>query len=320
MRIRSLLALAGLVLVTPLAAQRADTGARPDSAARHDSTPNADSIATGDTTFLRVQQLAANGEGEAARALVQREFEQAPTASPRFVEALYWRAVVAATAANAERDLRTLIVDYPLSPWSVEALMRLAQLEMTRRDMDQALAHLDRVLVEHPNSPQRPRASFWIARVNFEQGRLADACRQLGDAARTAPAGQVELRNQIQYWSARCATADTALVAAALSADSGTRAPGGVAVATTKPPAPLPSGAPAKRQYTVQVGAYNTRSGADALAKSLREKGYESRVFGETAPFRVRIGRYATRSDAEKAAAKLNANKITAFATESEPQ
>ena len=70
----------------------------------------------------------------------------------------------------------------------------------------------------------------------------------------------------------------------------------------------------------MQVGAYNTRSGADALAKTLKDKGYEARVFGENAPFRVRVGRYATRSEAEKAASKLNAKKITAFATEAEPQ
>jgi predicted negative regulator of RcsB-dependent stress response len=316
MHIRSLLALAGLAFVTPLAAQRADSGLNPGNAVRRDTAASADSIATADTVFLRVQRLAANGEGEAARALVQREFEQAPTASPRFIEALYWRAVVAATAADAERDLRTLIVDYPLSPWSVEALMRLAQLEMTRRDMDQALAHLNRVIVEHPNSPQRPRASFWIARVRFEQGQLAEACRQLGDAARTAPASQVELKNQIEYWSNRCAAADTAMVAAAL-ADTGKHA---AAAAATNPPAPASPAPPPKRQYTVQVGAYNTRSGAEALATSLREKGYESRVFGEIAPFRVRIGRYATRSEAEKAASKLNAKKITAFATEAEPQ
>lgn len=314
MRLRHLLALSALALATRLGAQNADSGTRADSARA--AAGSADSSATADTIFLRVQRLAANGEGEAARALVQHEFELAPTASPRFVEALYWRAVVAATAADAERDLRTIIVDYPLSPWSVEALMRLAQLEMTRRDMDQALAHLNRVIIEHPNSTQRPRASFWIARVQFEQGRVADACRQLGDAARTAPYTQVELRNQIEYWSNRCAAADTSLAASTLAADSAKAA----AIAARPPIPPAPPAAPAKRQYTVQVGAYNTRSGADALAKSLREKGYDSRVFGEFAPFRVRIGRYPTRTAAEKAAATLNSRKITAFATEAEPQ
>lgn len=275
--------------------------------------------------FLRVQRLAANGEGDAARRLVQQEFEAAPTASPRFVEALYWRAVVAATAADAERDLRTIIVDYPLSPWTVEALMRLAQLEMTRREMDQALAHLNRVVVEHPSSSARPRASFWIARVMFEQGKTADACRQLADARSTAPATQVELRNQIDYWSSRCGAVDSATAMAVGPADSTKGAPpAAAAAAATSTPAPKPAApAPApvaKRQYTVQVAAYNTRSAAEVFAQSLRDKKYDARVYGTIAPYRVRIGRFDTRAQAEKESERLNAKKITCFVTEAEPQ
>jgi cell division protein FtsN len=292
-----------------------------------------DSALTTDTVFLRVQRLAANGQGDAARALAQEQFEAAPTASPRYVEALYWRAVVAATAADAERDLQTIIVDYPLSPWSVEALMRLAQLEMTRRDMDKALAHLNRVMLEHPNSPSRPKASFWIARVEFEQGKLADACRQLGDAGRTAPVSDVELRNQIEYWATRCNPADTAM-AVASSRDSARSDPAAAAAAFTPTPAPAPAAnvgvaAPAataaaasvpKKQYTVQVGAYNTKSAADALAKNLKDRGYEARVYGTAAPFRVRVGRYDKHSQADAEANKLNAKKIAAFVTDAEPQ
>jgi cell division septation protein DedD len=292
-----------------------------------------DSALTTDTVFLRVQRLAANGQGDAARALAQEQFEAAPTASPRYVEALYWRAVVAATAADAERDLQTIIVDYPLSPWSVEALMRLAQLEMTRRDMDKALAHLNRVMLEHPNSPSRPKASFWIARVEFEQGKLADACRQLGDAGRTAPVSDVELRNQIEYWATRCNPADTAL-AVVSSRDSARSDPAAAAAAFTPTPAPAPAAnvgvaAPAataaaasvpKKQYTVQVGAYNTKSAADALAKNLKDRGYEARVYGTAAPFRVRVGRYDKHSQADAEASKLNAKKIAAFVTDAEPQ
>ena len=280
----------------------------------------ADSAATTDSVFLRVQRLAANGQGDAARALVQQEFEAAPTASPRFVEAMYWRAVVAATAADAERDLRTIIVDYPLSPWSVEALMRLAQLEMTRGDMDQALAHLHRVIIEHPASPERPRASFWIARVQYEQGQTAAACRQLADANRTAPATDVELHNQIEYWSARCAGVDTVAVAPArtdTAKSANAKAPVKTPAAATAATTTLPT---VKRQWSVQVAAYNTQAAADALVKSLKDRGYDARVFGAIAPFRVRIGRYATRSQADSAAQKLNAKKITSFVTEAEPQ
>jgi cell division protein FtsN len=211
--------------------------------------------------------------------------------------------------------------------------MRLAQLEMTRRDMDKALAHLNRVMLEHPNSPSRPKASFWIARVEFEQGKLADACRQLGDAGRTAPVSDVELRNQIEYWATRCNPADTAL-AVASSRDSARSNPAAAAAAFTPTPAPAPAAnvgvaAPAataaaasapKKQYTVQVGAYNTKPAADALAKNLKDRGYDARVYGTAAPFRVRVGRYDKHSQADAEANKLNAKKIAAFVTDAEPQ
>jgi cell division septation protein DedD len=298
-------------------AARADTTVRADAAARGDSTAIADTATSTDSVFLRVQRLAANGQGDEARALVQQEYDAAPTASPRFVEALYWRAVVAATAADAERDLRTIIVDYPLSPWCVNALMRLAQLEMSRGDMEQAVAHLQRVITEHPTSAARPRASFWIGRVELEQGHAAEACRQLADAERTTAASDVELLNQIQYWQGRCVGVDTTVVAVKPADTAKSAAAKTPAKAAPKAAAAAPA---AKRMWTVQVGAYNTRSSADKTVRSLKAKGYDARVFGEIAPFRVRIGRYDTHAKAESAAQKLNAKKITGFVTEAEPQ
>jgi len=275
-----------------------------------------DSTAAPDTVFTRIQQLAANGQGDAARALAQQAVEAAPTASPRFVQALYWRAVVAATAADAERDLRTIIVDYPLSPYSSDALMRLAQLEMTRGENDKAIAHLQRVITEHPNSPDRARASFWIGRVELQQGKSAPACRQLADAARTVDSTNVELKNQIEYWQGRCTGVDT--LAAAPKSDSGAKiAPAATGAAAAATPAAASSG---KRMWTVQVAAYNSKATADALVKTLKDKGYDARTYGTIAPFRVRIGRYDTRAKAESAAEKMNAKKITGFVTEAESQ
>ncbi|HTG53942.1 MAG TPA: SPOR domain-containing protein [Gemmatimonadaceae bacterium] len=286
------------------------------------SAQSTDTAAAPDTVFTRIQQLAANGQGDAARALAQQAVESAPTASQRFVEALYWRAVVAATAADAERDLRTIIVDYPVSPYSTDALMRLAQLEMTRGENDKAMSHLQRVVTEHPDSPDRARASFWMARVAFQQGQSAQACRQLADASRTAADSNIELKNQIEYWQGRCTGVDT--LAKASRADSGGKGAAGAATgaaATKAAPAPAPSAASAtKPMWTVQVAAYKSKSSADALVKSLKDRGYDARTYGTIAPFRVRIGRYDTRAKAESAAEKMNTKKITGFVTEAESQ
>ena len=65
--------------------------------------------------------------------------------------------------------------------------------------------------------------------------------------------------------------------------------------------------------YSVQVAAYSRKSEADKLASSLTKRGYQARVDGTVAPFRVRIGRYATTKDAEDALKKIKARHMDGF-------
>lgn len=311
--------------------------------------------ATIDTLFLRAQRMAAEGQGDAARALVQHEIDTASAGSPRYVDALYWRAVVAATAADAEKDLRGIIIEFPLSPRNEDALLRLAQLEMTRGDNDQALSHLQRLVIDHPSSPSRARASFWMARVYFDKNQTPAACRSLADAAHNTRPGQVEQRNQIDFWMQRCHGMDTAAVAtvpAHVDSAPTVAPPTSVASAPPRetepvppasPPAPAPtttvSTSTSKRttttavktttvtptraaatsgKYTVQVGAYPTRNAAESLRKSLVNRGIDARVVGTAKPYRVRVGFYDTRAKADAAAAKLKAKQIAVYVTEAE--
>ena len=62
--------------------------------------------------------------------------------------------------------------------------------------------------------------------------------------------------------------------------------------------------------YSVQVAAYNHKAGADKLVSSLTKRGYQARVDGEVAPFRVRIGRYATSREAEDALRRIKAKQM----------
>jgi cell division septation protein DedD len=71
--------------------------------------------------------------------------------------------------------------------------------------------------------------------------------------------------------------------------------------------------------FTVQVAAYNKQSQADDLAARLKARGYDVRVWGVAAPFRVRVGRYPTRAEATKEAAALAAKQITGWVVEAEP-
>jgi len=282
--------------------------------------------------------MAAEGQGDAARALVQHEIDISPAGSPHYVDALYWRAVVAATAADAERDLRRIIIEYPLSPRNEDALLRLAQLEMTRGDNDQALAHLQRLVIDHPTSPSRARASFWMARVYFDKNQAPAACRSLADAARNTSAAQVEQRNQIDFWMQRCRGVDTSAVASttADTAAAPTASVSTSAAETAPPPPPAPAttttttrssttstrarSASGSAKYTVQVGAYPTRASAESHRKSLAARGIDARVVGTSAPYRVRVGRYGTRAAADAAAQRLKAKKLSVYVTEAEPQ
>ncbi len=290
--------------------------ARPDSARAdsvHPNTARADSTG-GDTIFRAAQRLAAEGRGDSARALVGQKLDSAPPGSPAYVDALYWRAVVAATAADAERDLRTIIVTYPASARSADALMRLAQLELARGDRDQAVAHLKRIVVEHPDSPNRPRAAFWVARTLLDEGNLPAGCARLADASRLTPASEVELANQIGYLQQRCQGVDTTAKATAAPAPSRS--------ATSSPTPPVPpqaaSGTSAHGRYTVQVAAFSTLASANGLRDVLVARGYPARVVGRAKPFRVRVGRYATRADADAAARAMRAKKLTAYVTSAE--
>lgn len=332
---RYLAPLAALLIgAAPLAAQ---TALPPDTTA---------AVATTDTIFLRAQRMAAEGQGDAARAVVQHEIDIAAAGSPRYADALYWRAVVASTAADAEKDLRRIIIEFPLSPRNEDALLRLAQLEMTRGDNDQALAHLQRLVIDHPTSPSRARASFWMARVYFDKNQAQAACRSLADAAHNTSPGQVEQKNQIDFWMQRCHGMDTAAVASA-AVDSASPASAATTSASTPPASPPPSAiappppaATSTRKstttiktttttvhapvtggkYTVQVGAYPTRDAAESLRKSLGARGIEARVVGAVKPYRVRVGFYDSRAQADAEAQKLKAKQIAVYVTETEPR
>jgi cell division septation protein DedD len=262
-----------------------------------------------DTTFLAAQRLVVEGHGEQGRAIIARELAAAPEGSPRYVEALYWRAALASTAADAERDYKRIIIEYPASRRSESALVGLAQLELARGDRAQAMQHLERVVREHPSGPSRARASFWMARVHFDEGNFPRACARLDDSRRHTPAEAVEMRNQLEYYAQRCEGVDTTVVVRVTPAES-TRAmparPG--AVATTR----------TVGAFTVQIGAFANRSDADARQRRLRAQGHAARVVRVGALWRVRIGRYPSREAASDAARSLKAKKIEAFVTEAE--
>lgn len=157
-----------------------------------------------DPVFVRAQALVSDGNGAAGRALIDSMIAATPPSAPLYPQALFWRASLAASAADAENDYKHIVVDYPLTPQAPDALLRLAQLELARGDRDAALGHLQRVPRDYPHSKSLARANYWIARVFFEKNDLANGCAANASALAQLDSSEIELRNQIQYQGQRC--------------------------------------------------------------------------------------------------------------------
>ena len=335
-----------------------------------------------DPVFVRAQQLVSDGNGAAGRALIDSVIAATPPIAPLYPQALFWRASLAASAADAESDYKHIVVDYPLAPQAPDALLRLAQLELARGDRDGALAHLQRIPRDYPRSKSLARASYWTARVLFEKNDLPNACAANASALAQTDSTEAELRNQIQYQGQRCpaaavastssspvstpssnptqvtsaAPATNATTPATPESHNNERAASQDSVVQTQRPKPPveandakpsivdPSKAPktavekppaklapavlekseakpaasaaasvTRSGYSVQVAAYTKKPEAENLVATLKKRGYEGRVDGSVAPFRVRIGRYATEKDAEDALKRIKAKHMEGF-------
>ncbi len=271
-----------------------------------------------DSLLRRAEQMVGEGHGAAGRALVDSILAASQPGTPRYAEVLFVKASIAATAFETERDFRRVTVEYPSSPRADDALLRLAQYELARGDKDEARQHLQRLDRDRPPSSTSPRANLSVARAWFELGDATHACAALTAAHSSTPSSEVEFLHQLDYASQPCANLPTTVASAPPAP-----APAPVQAAPV-PPAATPVKTVAKPStsggnYTVQVAAYDTQGAAEALASKLRERGYDVRVWGTAAPFRVRIGRYPTRGAAEKQLSALQAKQMSGFVTTSEP-
>ena len=270
--------------------------------------------------YARARQLVAGGNGAAGRVLVDSMVTVTDPTSPTYAEALYWRATLSAEGADAERDYRRIVVDFPFSARAGDALWQLAQLEVARGDIAAARTHLEGFLLENPGHSDRGRAGLILVRLSLEAGDTQRGCITLGRTLREVPETSVELRNQLSFFTGRCANVDTTRRIAANAADSATARRDTTKREATKrdtaaKAAPKPVG-----KFTIQVAAYSSRELADALVKRLDAKGLDARTVGTKSPFRVRIGYYKTRAAATAAANKLKAQKIEARVTEIGPE
>jgi cell division septation protein DedD len=300
---------AASLAMLPLRAQTADSAA---------------TMTTGDSVVDRALHLAHAGgtQGDKGRALLDSVLRATPPDDSQYSNALYWRSALATTARDSIRYYNRLLIEAPLSPRVEDALVGLAGVEEAQGDRAAAAQHLTRFMLSYANSPQRARVSAWLVRLLFEDSQLARSCAALVWARDAIPAGNVELRNRVEYYAPRCANLPPDSV---VSPDTASTPPAPAPPATRAVPTParpVPPPPPQSRGtagqttfYSVQVAAYEVRAPAERMAKSLVARGIDARVDGTEQPFRVRVGKYSSHADAVKAAAALKAKGITGFLT-----
>jgi cell division septation protein DedD len=282
--------------------------------------------------FARARRMVADGNGVLGRILVDSALAAATPGTPAYAEALYWRATLAERSSDAERDYRQIAVEYPQSERAADALVRLAQLDLVRGQPDAARDHLTRLLRDHADAPTRARAQYWLARAALDASDPRGACDALNGAAGEAlPGGDlarqvVALRARVPRCTLRVAIGGGPDTAASATAAATTAAPD-TAPDTAARPVPNTAAravpnrtAPAvARGYSVQVAAYDSRAGAEALVARLVKRGFAAHVASpgpDTGPFRVRVGRWATRAEAAAAQRDLKAKGLAGFVAE----
>jgi SPOR domain len=253
-----------------------------------------------DPRLTAAVRAAQEGQGDSARSAVDRLLAATPPTDSLYPEILYTQAMVANSAADMRRDLQRVVVEYPTSSWSDDALLRLVQMDYATRSFDGAARNLERLRLDHPLTPLLAQAAYWGGRTYFELKDTARACRWLADGV-AAAGTDLELQRQLGFLYQRCATAPRAVAAG----DSGAAAKPADSTAARVADS-LPQRAPTKAaKYRVQVAAVATPGAADDAATKAEELGYPAVIVRERGYYKVRAGTFATKQEAQAAAAKL---------------
>ena len=225
--------------------------------------------------------LAQSGQLDSARAKVNRLLGVLPPTDSVFPEALYTAGLIAADAPTVTRYLQRVIVEYDRSPWADDALLRLTQLHYAQGDPAATVQAAERMRRDYPDSPLLPQAAFPAGRAYFELRDERRGC-ELMRLALAGAGDNVELRNQVAFYAARC-PAETAP-----APDSG------------------PAARPTAPRYAVQVLAVRGTAQVDEMLTRLRGMGYMTRVVRDTTGFlKVWVGPYATRDEAQRVQQEL---------------
>lgn len=244
-----------------------------------------------DPRLISAVNLAQSGRMDSARAVVRRLLAALAPSDTVYPEALYVSGVLAPDPQMVATYLQRVMIEYSRSPWADDALLRLAQLYAAQGDDAATIQAAERLRRDYPDSPLLARVDFVGARAYFTLKDEVRGCVLIREAL-NGNTGDVEFRNQVAYYAARCSGVPVAATPTAPPRDSTAAAP------STTPVGP--------KSYAVQVLAVRSSSQVDEMLTRLKVMGYEARVVRDTSGlFKVRVGKYDTREKAQRALASL---------------
>ena len=236
-----------------------------------------------DSTLIAAVQLSTEGRGDSAVAVVQRVLAATPVTDSLYPEALYALGVVSEDPAESLVAFRRVVIEFGLSDWADDALLRLVQLTHAAGEASATITWFERLRRDYPFSPLLPAAIYWGARAYFDYGDEVKGCRLLNEGL-AAVREDIELRQQLSFYAQRCdgmGPADTT---------------------TTQ----------TRSYFTVQVLAVRNVSAADEMLTRLSEANFDATVLRDTdGLLKVRVGRFRTRSEAMQIATNIKRRGIT---------
>jgi hypothetical protein len=244
------------------------------------------------TDTVRIAALRiAQTRPDSARAMIRRLLAALSPQDSLYPGVLFTAGRVAADGATAATNLQRVVLEYGRSVWADSALVLLTQLYFAQGDPAATVQSAERLRLDYPDSPLKARVDFWGARAYFDLKDDAHGCTLIREA-RDGAGADVEFRNQVEFYAARCPpplpVASAPALPTATTGDTQARPPTGPTV------------------YAVQVLAVKSAAQVDDMLTRLKVMGFDARVVRDTSGlFKIRVGRYATRDEAAQALRRL---------------
>jgi len=243
-----------------------------------------------DPRLVEALRLAQSGHADSGRAIVRRLLATLPPSDSVFPQALLAGAKIAPDGPSVASHLNRIVVEFGAGPWADDALLLLTQLYFAQREPAQTIQAAERINRDYPDSPLRARANFSAARSYFELKNETRGCELIRQSLEGS-GEDVEFKNQVSFYAARCSAASTTTTA-------------------TATPAPTPDTSSrttaAAHAYAVQVLAVKSAAQVDDMLTRLKVMGFDARVVRDsTGFFKVRVGRYARREEAVRTQQRL---------------